>query len=523
MPREELLAHLTRLQNAGFLEPTRIMPNLEYSFRHSLIHDVAYGTLLKRRRRELHELAMAAIERRRANQLANKVELLARHAFHAENWPKALVYCRRAGLRAQAKSANLEAVGYFEQALQAAAKNPRTPRYQKREIDVRLELVQSLFTLGRHDQVQRQLLITRALAAEVSDQRRLADVTSSMILYHWVRGELDAAVCRGQEAMAMAEKLKDVKCEIEVATRLGGTYLDRGDYQDACRLLKVTVDKIPGRLSHNRFGLLTIAAVSSRASLARTLGELGHFAEAVEVGDEGIRIADEAGHAFSRIYAYVYVGIALLRKGDFKRSLPLLAQSLELSRASRGKLLFPLASAAFGYASVRSGDTGQGLACLEESFERADQQALVLRLSLQVCWLAEAYLLAGQLEEAHMRAKDALQLARQYGEMGHEAWALWLLGEIHSEHAMAAGDRAEAYFLKAREIACARHMRPLIAHTDLGLGRIHGKQRKWSEADLRIKAAISAYRSLDMTYWLEIAESAMDHVSRNASTRLKVG
>ena len=65
-PREELLARLSRLQQAGFLERTRIMPNLEYSFRHALIHDVAYVTLLKRKRRELHERVMAAVEKRPA-------------------------------------------------------------------------------------------------------------------------------------------------------------------------------------------------------------------------------------------------------------------------------------------------------------------------------------------------------------------------------------------------------------------------------------------------------------------------
>ncbi len=522
MVREELLVHLSRLQNAGFLERTRIMPNLEYSFRHALIHDVAYGTLLKRRRRELHELAIAAILRRRAAQLPNKIELLAHHAFHAENWPKALVYCRRAGLRAQAKSANLEAVGFFEQALQAAAKNLPMSRYQRREIDVRLELVQSLFPLGRHDQVRRQLISARELASDIRDERRLANITSSLILYHGVRGELESAIGTGREALKMAKRLNYSECEIEVRTRLGSNYLEHGDYESARGQFLAVSKCIPPGSTYQRFGLLSIASEAWRGCLARALGELGRFEEAIKIGEEGIRIAEESGHAFSQIHANVFLGNAFLRKGDFARGLPPLLHSHELCETTRINLLLPLSAASLGYAHVRMGNLSGGFKLLLSAIEIAERRGIKFQYAHELNWLGEAYLLAGNNEQARVHAQIALEHAKRHSAKGDEAWALWLLGEIHREQALAADDQAEAYFFKAQEMAFARHMRPLIAHTDLGLGRIHGEREAWVEAKLRIESAVSAYRSLDMTYWLKIAKAALADVSRQASAHLAV-
>ena len=522
MPREELLVHLTRLQNAGFLERTRILPNLEYSFRHALIHDVAYGTLLKRRRREFHELAMAAIERRRSTQPPNKVELLAYHAFHAENWPKALIYCRRAGLRAQSKSANLEAVGFFEQALQAAAENPHTPRYQCREVDIRLELVQSLFPLGRHDQVHRHLLAAQKLASVMHEERLLANVASALVVYYWVTSSLDRASRTGKKALAMAEKLNDLKCEIQLATRLGGVDLYRGNYKPACRLLEATIRKIPSSASHNRFGLFVVASECNRAYLACALGELGQFDEAAKVGDEGIQNAEEAGHVFSQIHAYLFVSHALLKKGDFERSLPTLLRSYDLCKSTRATLLFPVSAASLGYAYVRLGNLSEGLDLLQRAAASAEQLAIRCELSQEMIWLGEAHLLTKDYDQALVCAEKALKFAEKLGAKGHEAWALWLLGQIFGQQESKPNRQAEAYLLKAQKIAFARHMRPLLAHTDLELGKLYSGQEVWVEANLRIESAVSTYRSLGMTYWLKGANAALADISQHAPDRIAV-
>ncbi len=506
MEKEELFACLSRLQQSGFLERTRIVPNLEFSFRHALIHEVAYKTVLKARRKGLHARVLSAIEKRSEQQLHGKIDLLAHHAFLAEDWSKAFAYCRRAGQRAQGRSANREAARLFDCALTSLGWLPNSARFHAREIDTRLEYVQTLFTLGQQDLAHRQLVEAQKLAEALDDQRRLAKVVSAFMVCHWVRADLEGAIGKGEQALDLANRLGDAKSQIEIGTRLGSVYIDRGNYTAACRLLKKITGKISEAESFDRFGLLVIASVGSRTSLARALGELGHFAEAIRVGDEGILIAEEAGHVFSQIYAYLFVGNALLRKGDFERSLPPLVRSFELCNSTRAKLLFPLSAATLGYAQVRLGDLRDGLRLLRKAAVAAERQSLKFQLSQELTWLGEALLLSGHEEQARLHAGNALESARRHGEIGDEAWALWLLGEIASRSRRPDVRLAEDCFAEAQQIAKSQRMEPLLAHIHYGLAQVYQQSERGRAASDNLKTAISKYRALEMTYWLNAAE-----------------
>ena len=118
---------------AGGRVPLRdaALPRAEYTFKHALTHEVAYGSLLQERRRVLHARIVEAIEALAADRLAEQVERLAHHALRGEVWDKALAYCRQAGEKAMARSAYREAVGYFEQALSALPHLPETARHAR--------------------------------------------------------------------------------------------------------------------------------------------------------------------------------------------------------------------------------------------------------------------------------------------------------------------------------------------------------------------------------------------------------
>ena len=125
LPEAALHRGLAHLQAAEFLYETRLFPEREYTFKHALTHEVAYGSLLQERRRALHARIVEALEGLAADRVAEQVERLAHHALRGEVWDKALVYCRQAGARALA-SAYREAVAYFEQALSALPHLPET-------------------------------------------------------------------------------------------------------------------------------------------------------------------------------------------------------------------------------------------------------------------------------------------------------------------------------------------------------------------------------------------------------------
>jgi predicted ATPase len=114
-PEPEVRAELTRLQAAEFLYETRLFPELEYTFKHALTHEVAYEGLLHDRQRALHARVTEAIERLAPERLAEQAERLAYHALRGELWEKAVTYLRQVGLRAMARGANREAIAHLEQ------------------------------------------------------------------------------------------------------------------------------------------------------------------------------------------------------------------------------------------------------------------------------------------------------------------------------------------------------------------------------------------------------------------------
>ena len=127
LPEEDLRRWLAHLQAAEFLYETSLFPDLEYTFKHALTHEVAYGGLLQERRRDLHARIVDAIETLHRDRLGEQIERLAHHAVRGEVREKAVPYLRQAGLEAAARSALQEARGWFEQALGVLAALPVRP------------------------------------------------------------------------------------------------------------------------------------------------------------------------------------------------------------------------------------------------------------------------------------------------------------------------------------------------------------------------------------------------------------
>jgi tetratricopeptide (TPR) repeat protein len=123
--------------------------------------------------------------------------------------------------------------------------------------------------------------------------------------------------------------------------------------------------------------------------------------------------------------------------------------------------------------------------------------------------LGETYRLAGRREDALALTERGLSLARDRGHRGSEAWARRLLGEIvsHADHPDAAA--AEAHYGAALALASELGMRPLVAHCQLGLGRVYRRKGKREQAREHLATATTMYREMGMTYWLEQAEAEM--------------
>jgi class 3 adenylate cyclase/tetratricopeptide (TPR) repeat protein len=494
---------LDRLQAAEFLYESGLFPDLEYTFKHALTHEVTYGSLLADRRRALHAAVVETMEGVYAGRLAEHLEQLAHHALRGEVWDKAVTYFRQAGAKAAVRSAYREAVTCFEQALAALPRLPGTHERLEEAIDIRFDLRTSLLPLGQLEKGLEYLREAEGLARTLDDPRRLAWACAYMISSCWLTGRLADALTFAETAQAIAETLGDLRLKVVANQYLAAALWNVGDYQAATDLFQKVTGSLKGDLSRERFGQALLPSAFARRYLAHALAERGEFDQSIAEAEEGLRIAEAADHPFSLGQANLALGYVHAMKGEFDQAVSPLERALAMAREWNIRLLSPSCMGFLGYTYARSGRLEEGLALLAQATTAFESGVATVFHSLVTAHCGEACILAGRLQEAHRHAERALTLTRQRGERGDEAYALRLLGEIHAQETPPDGGRAEAAYRQAMTLADRLGMRPLAAHCHLGLGKLYHRIGKRDQGQGHLSTATTMYREMGMMYWLE--------------------
>jgi tetratricopeptide (TPR) repeat protein len=485
------------------------LPQAIYTFKHALVQEAAYESVLQRVRRQTHQHIVEVLEAQFPETLATTPALLAYHALRGEQWDKAVAYFRQAGEQALARSAYREAMAAFEQALGAVQHLPDNRALLAQTIDLRLALRNALWPLGELERNFVSLQDAQTRAEILGDQHRLGWV-AAYLLAHFVQVcDPDRALASGQRALAIAADLGDVGLTVTVQGYVGLAYRSVGDYPRAVEYLHKNVVALQGASHQERFGLHTPPAVLARSFLVLSLAECGAFAEGRTAAEEGMRMAEAADHPFSRALASWAVGFLALRQGDLPQAHPVLERGLALAQREHIRLAAPWIATTLGAAYTLAGRAAEALPLLEQAIAQAVAMRYMVDYALRVVWLGEAYLLAGRLDEAGTQAQRALKFAQAHQERGHEAYALRLLGEIAAQREPPEAEQAETHYRQALALAEELGMRPLQAHCQRGLGTLYSQVGEAQQARAALGTAIELYRTMEMTFWLPQTEAAL--------------
>ena len=505
VPEEALHRGLDHLQAAELLYETRLFPEREYTFKHALTHEVAYGGLLQERRRVLHGRIVEVLEALAAERLAEQVDRLAHHAVRGEVWDKAVIYCQQAGARAYDRAAFREAAASFEHALQALAYLPEDGDTRVRALELRLALASPLSILGEHGRCRALLGEAEALARALDDPVRLGRVLVQMASVLRITGDHDSAIAAGQQALELTAALGESALQMQASYFLGLTYWSIGNFGQAAELLRQNVEAADRESGTPSTG----GRIQSRAWLARTLSEFGAFAEGRRHGEEALRLATLEGREDTPIIAHGCLGHVYLAQGDLEQAIGVLDQGLALCRASNHGIWLQRIVAALGYAYALQERLAEGRTLLEEAISVTSRTGGLHDHAARVAWFSEVCRLAGRGEEAWQHARQALGLARQQKARGNEALALYQLGVVHAHADPPDIVQAEAYYQQSLALAEELGMRPLQAHCHLGLGTLYAKTGQQEQARAELATAIELYRAMEMQFWLPQAEAAL--------------
>jgi predicted ATPase/class 3 adenylate cyclase len=511
LPEDALHRALAQLQSADFLYDMPLFPERAYTFKHALTHDVAYNSLLQEQRQGLHARIVAALEALYPDRLSDQVDRLAYHALRGGLWDKAVTYFRQAGKRALERSAYREAVAQFEQALTALQQLPEQRATYEQAIDVRFSLRGALLTLSEFDRMLTHMREAERLARLLEDPIRLGHISSYMARYLFLMGRHDQAMTAGEQALMLATQGADFALQVAGRMYLGQIHHAMGSYQQAIDILQPNTTALSGERRQERFLQVNLPSVTSRTYLAFCLAELGEFPTAMTYAEEGLQIAEMVEHPNSLAIACMGVGQVALLRGVLPTALAVLERFARLCQSAQIPLLASGATAALGYAYALAGRNSEAQRLLEPI-----QQSAVLPTPLSarvVVWLGAAWLCLERWEEASRLAQHALELALERQERGNQAWALWLLGELHGRRPSPALTQAETCYQQALVMATALAMQPLQAHCQHGLGRLWGQMGQSAPACTTLAAARDHYRALAMPFWLPQVEMALTQFS----------
>jgi class 3 adenylate cyclase/tetratricopeptide (TPR) repeat protein len=504
VPADEVLGNLAELEEAQFLRTTSLYPDLAYSFRHALTHDVVYSTLLKEQRRSLHARIVDALEALYPERHVEHVERLAHHALGAELWFEAVVYLREAAAKAVTRSANREAVTFLEQALGALGHIPESRETFAQAIDVRLDLRPPLLQLGRLEEIRTLSAEAAQMAEQIGDEARQARAYAYLINYHYLRGEPTRALEYGERCLGIAERLGD-RVLASVARRyMGHAYHALGQGRQAVRALQDNAEALAGEATRDPSAAAVTAYVATCAWLAFALADLGEFDAAELWADRARGEAEARRHPYSEAIALTMAGQVNVLRGTLERALTPLARALAICRDAHLTVWQAIPAALLGQCLVTLERKDDGLALLEEGVRLSDEVGVRAYLARWATLLGEGFLATGDSRRAGEIAERALALARAHGERGHEAAALRLLGDVAASRAevAAAAERFAAAIAIAEELG----LRPLLARAHLGLGQLRRREGEVREAEAHLATAVVLFSDLGMRGWLDRSE-----------------
>ena len=475
---DDLRHALTELQAAEFLYEARLFPDLEYTFKHALTHEVAYGGVLQERRRALHAALVEALERLYADRLSEQTEILAHHAVRGGITTKAVTYLHQAGTKAVARSANREAIGFLETALALLAELPETPATLSDALDIWITLGTALIALHGAGAKEVEASYTHALdlVNRLGDVSRRFPALWGLWFVAYSRGNYPAAQERAGRLLEDAQGVDDTGRLLEARHALWATATAMGQ-------------PIPGA-AHAEQGLALYdrehhapqallygghdPGACARYQLAANQWLLGYPERALATLRDARRLAAELNHPLTTVNTLSFAAWLHYQRGEYDVAAEITQQVLDIG-STRGFTTLLDAALVLRHATARAPASAQTLAELAKQLEQ--RRGTAWRHAFSICVFAELCLTAGCLEEGR-RALTSI------GETDRQAFCAPEVHRIDGELAARGGksSEGESRFRTAIDMARSRGEKSLELRATMSLARLLLAQDRRDEA-----------------------------------------
>ena len=443
-PEAELVSALDRLISTGLLFRQGAPPHASYLFKHALVQDAAYGTLLREPRRALHARIAEAFETQFTEIAESQPELVAQHFTDGALFEKAVTYWLKAGRKAVARSAMAEAVAQLEKGLGILATMPISPESHQQELDLRLALAPALMaTHGMAAPVVREAYArARVLAEKLGRSDYLIPVAYGQWLIHLARSE-------GAQALSNAERMEEIgHAHDDNAITLLGYYMHgqtclyRGDLVEARALFERgrSLDDPAHRVVHAKL-VTADPQILTVALLAVTLTLLGYLDQGRLLGKDALQMARQLKHAHTLTTVLAAAIITIEGEtGSFQDARIHADEVITLSTEHGFPMWLAFGNASRAFWSAMLGQTQEGLAALTRAESAAREAGNVLGRPTILTRIAALHLKLGQYAEGLNYTTQAMQIVNATDNRSSEP----SIHRVRGDLLLASGDHAAA-------------------------------------------------------------------------------
>jgi tetratricopeptide (TPR) repeat protein len=498
----EIQHDLGTLKQAELIHETHLFPELAYRFKHAVIQDVAYESLLVQRRQALHGAIGQAIEALYADHLEEQAAILAYHYARSVHQDRAVAYALLTGDRATRLYARTEAMTYYEQALTMAQALVPSPEAQRAQIDAILKHAAVGMTRQELERDQQNLEQAHALAEALADEGRLAQVFYWQGRIPYARGDYRAAIASAEQSLAVADRLDDEALAAPPVNLLGRISWLLSDYVQASQLLARSTEQM------RRLGNTTEEATAA-AFAGVAFGFVGQFDQALTYADYGLRLAQELRNPFTEAATYHYRAHIHDQRGAWAQVITDCEEARRI--AERAGDLFRVYVVKFfeGRAHTMAGNAGRGRVLLEESIALSAQLGTTFLLAWAKAYLAGCLLALGERDTVPPLCHEAIHLAEERGEKFANALAHRTLAEALFALVPTDPPDVERSMLEAIRIQQEISNKPELARSYMSYARLLQGWGEEAKASEYLTWAISMFQQMGMTWDLIKAEQVL--------------
>jgi class 3 adenylate cyclase/tetratricopeptide (TPR) repeat protein len=512
--KEDLKSSMLTLQDMELIYEKCLFPELEYIFKHALTQEVAYNSLLIKKRKETHERVGQAIEQIYEDRMEEFYEMLAYHYSISENTQKAYEYLKLSGDKAAKNYANWEAVRFYKETIRVLNIQSESIDNKRLKLQICLSSIGPLFFLGYPEGTLEILSEAERNAQDLGNEEALEAVYGRLSHFYSCVGDMSRGVEYSEKHFIQAEKNQTIDAMVPAAIGVCTAYTMTGDYAKVVDIAQRALRVIEEHHREKDFFGRWLSAYSSLCGFRGfALGALGEFEEGRKVLGKGIQNAHEGiNDKFGITWTELNHSQLSFFEGDADDTIDHAQKAIHYGEEIGIVALVGLAKHMLGGGYYLCGDYEKSIVTLDQGLKIGKEAGIPVTLPALYFGSALVHSTVGNMDYARECVEESLKLSVEYKAKGFEGAALIVLGSIIGKMESSGINEARRRMLQGIELLKELKVKAFHSMGYLYMGELFADAGMKKEALEYLKKAEVMYLEMNVTpksYWLGRTQKAL--------------